>query len=136
MFAEELMTADPSTIAPAESVHDALLLLQELDVRHLPVVEGGLLVGMVSDRDLRDVTLPVMAALDQAAVARDLLARPVRDVMRSDVLSVGLQDDVNDVIDLLVEHKVGAVPVVVDGSRELAGIISYIDVLRAVQGTL
>ncbi len=136
MFAEELMTPDPSTIGPEESVHDALALLHQLHARHLPVVERGVLIGMISDRDLRDVTLPFTESLDQAAVARDQLARPVRDVMQSDLLAVGLQDDVDEVIELLVEHKVGAVPVVVDGTRELAGIISYIDVLRICQGTL
>ncbi len=45
MFAEDLMTTDPLMISPLDSVHDALILLYQLDVRHLPVVESGVLLS-------------------------------------------------------------------------------------------
>jgi acetoin utilization protein AcuB len=104
-------------------------LLRTLDVRHLPVVDDAdELVGMVSDRDLG-------AGLAEAAVEQVLgptglsSQTPIRAVMSSDVLSVEEDDDVGDAVELMLEHKVGAVPVV-DGEGKLSGIVSYMDVLR------
>jgi acetoin utilization protein AcuB len=51
--------------------------------------------------------------------------------MSTDVLSVDPETDVGEVVDLMIEHRVGAVPVVDADSEELVGIVSYMDVLRA-----
>jgi acetoin utilization protein AcuB len=53
--------------------------------------------------------------------------------MSSDVIFVDVEADLAEVVELMLEHKVGAIPVVRSDSREVAGIISYIDVLRAVR---
>jgi CBS-domain-containing membrane protein len=52
MTARELMTQSPTTVTPTTTIAEAWDLMRELDVRHLPVVDGEALVGMVSDRDL------------------------------------------------------------------------------------
>lgn len=129
MLVNEIMTENPMTIRDTASVGDAVRLLRTLDVRHLPVVDDAdELVGMVSDRDLG-------AGLAEAAVEQVLgptglsSQTPIRAVMSSDVLSVEEDDDVGDAVELMLEHKVGAVPVV-DGEGKLSGIVSYMDVLR------
>ena len=52
----DLMTPDPVTVGATAPLADALATLQELGIRHLPVLEGGLVVGVVSDRDLMQAT--------------------------------------------------------------------------------
>lgn len=130
MIAEELMTKKPKTVPTSAKVRDALHLLQTLDIRHLPVVnEAKELVGMLSDRDLRSARLP-----PEAEGNGSVLDLRVAEVMSADPLSVSPDTDVGELIDHLVEHKVGAVPVVDEESGELVGIVSYIDVLRTLRG--
>jgi acetoin utilization protein AcuB len=100
------------------------------------VTSGGALVGIVSDRDLREV---VPSALDVVARPRDaarILARPISDVMSSDVVSVSPGDDLVEAIDLMIKHRIGAIPVVDASSDELVGIVSYVDALRAARESL
>jgi len=61
---------------------------------------------------------------------------PVVNVMSSDVIFVEPETDVSEVVDLLIESKVGAIPVIRPDTRSVVGVVSYIDVLRALQGTL
>lgn len=128
MTIDDLMTPDPATLAPEDTVRDAIDLLRSLDVRHVPIVRKGQLIGMLSDRDLREATLPTLHAFDDPDGARKVYEKPLADLMRSDVISVQPSADAADVIDLMIDYKVGAVPVVDDGA--LVGIVSYIDVLR------
>ncbi len=126
LVAEDVMTRDPSTIRPSATVAQAIAELHQLDVRHLPVVnEDHELVGMVSDRDLRGLPFD-FAAEGRRTVPPDT---PVADLMSSDVQSVELQTSLSELIDILVDQKVGALPVV-DDRGVLVGIVSYVDVLR------
>jgi len=136
MTAGALMTMYPVTVTPQATIAEALDLMRDLDIRHVPVVERGALVGMLSDRDL--AYLNVGAALtDQGAAAlRRALATPVVKVMRSDVICVEPETELSDVIGLLLEHKIGAIPVIQPDTQAVVGIVSYIDVLRAVQDSL
>lgn len=128
--ARDLMTENPVAISPSEKVKQAIQILQAMDIRHLPVVnEDGELVGMLSDRDLRAVSIPYLMAdehIGQILTAREA---PVSDLMSSDVLSVEAETQVSEIVELMLENKIGAVPVTrPDGT--LIGIVSYMDVLR------
>lgn len=103
--------------------------LIDLDVRHLPIVSDGELVGIISDRDLREVTSRLVAE-GETEINR-VLDRPISDLMSADVLSVDPETELEEVVDLMIEHRVGALPVVSPGTDELVGIVSYVDVLRA-----
>ena len=136
MRAGTLMTTWPVTVRPAATVAEALDLMRDLNIRHLPVVDRGTLVGMLSDRDLMQVEpSALLTALGAEALAREL-ATPVVKVMRPDVICVEPETDLSDVVELLVEHKIGAVPVVLPDTQAIVGIISYIDVLRAMRAEL
>lgn len=120
MAAADLMTRRVVTIRASATVAQATQVLQEMDVRHLPVVDADrCLVGMLSDRDLRG------QGGDQK----------VTTVMSSDVVTVGTTTELGELIDLMLDLKVGALPVV-DPHDELVGIVSYMDVLRAVRRDL
>ncbi len=136
MIARELMTPDPLTVTPQATIAEVWDLMREADVRHVPVVQADALVGMVSDRDLGRVDIARLLNVEGAGALRDELATPIDRVMTSQVITVGPEAGIGEVIELLVEHKIGAVPVVQEETREVLGIISYVDVLRALQGVL
>lgn len=134
MFVHEIMTASPRTASPAWSLDRALRELASGDFRHLPVVDGaGDLVGMLSERDLRAQVLPALVAYELPEDARALMQRRVADIMSGDVLSVHSQAEVAEAIELMLDQRVGALPVVEADTGELVGIVSYVDVLRAAQ---
>jgi acetoin utilization protein AcuB len=119
--AEQLMTKNPASIRVTATARRALALLHELDVRHLPVVnDDNELVGMLSDRDFARTT--------------NLDGR-VGDLMSSNVLSLTLDSELTDILELMLTHKIGALPVI-NGDNALVGIVSYIDVLRELHRTL
>jgi CBS domain-containing protein len=136
MLVEEVMTRKPYVAFVRDSIKSVLAKLAEADVRHLPVIESGELVGIVSDRDLREVIPSALDVVERPLECARLLARPVSELMSTDVVSVSPGDDVVDAIDLMIEHRVGAVPVVQEGSSVLVGIVSYVDALRAAREVL
>jgi acetoin utilization protein AcuB len=132
LTAHDLMTEDPTTVSMNATVHKAIWLLQTLDVRHLPVVnEEGALVGILSDRDVRGLAFPEIMGAEYVGTVQTALDAPVSSLMSSNVLSVDLEADAAEIIELMLDKKVGAVPVV-DGDGTLVGIVSYMDTLRAI----
>jgi acetoin utilization protein AcuB len=130
MIAADIMTKNPRTVPASATVAEAVDLLQSMNVRHLPVVDdAGHLVGMLSDRDLG----PLVRIFTEGAEAERMLAlsqRQVSELMSGDVVTVEPDTDVREVIDDLLEERIGAVPVV-SGPDDVVGIVSYVDVLRA-----
>ena len=110
MIARDLMTPDPLTVTPQASIAEAWDLMRELAVRHVPVVEDGVLVGMLSDRDLAQVDIARVLRVEGADALREELETPIVEVMSSDVISVEPETEVGEVISLLLEHKIGALP--------------------------
>ncbi len=130
MIAADIMTENVRFIRPEETISDAVELLQTLEVRHLPVVnEDDELVGMLSDRDLRSLFVPFDEDGETAGSVLTQGRMTVAKIMSSNVSAVDAEDTVADVVDRLLEDKVGALPVV-DHDNKLVGIISYVDVLR------
>jgi acetoin utilization protein AcuB len=136
MVAEELMSPSPIVVQVTESIRRVITKLTESDVRHLPVVDEGRLVGMISDRDVRRLINPIFELAPASAARSEALDQTIAVLMSSDVVSVHPESDVEEVIDLMIEHKIGAVPVTEADSAKLLGIISYVDVLRAARGVL
>lgn len=139
MNVEEIMTPAPERVFVTDTIATAINKLFELDVRHLPVVdETDQLVGMLSDRDLRSYSLPyaMEATTGAGETASERTSEPVTDVMQGDVISIGTDADVTEAIALMIDHKVGAIPVVDSLEGGLVGIISYIDILRVAEDTL
>jgi acetoin utilization protein AcuB len=124
------MTEDPVTVTASSTVGEAIQILQELNVRHIPVVnQSNELVGMLSDRDLRAVSVPRTIDEEWLGELRIALETPVARVMSSNVVTVQEEASMPEVIELMLDNKIGAVPVV-DADSALVGIISYIDLLR------
>lgn len=137
MNIEEIMTPNPESVLVMDSIANAINKLFELDVRHLPVVdENDELVGMLSDRDLRSYSLPYAMEYTGPDEADERSAAPVSEVMQGDVIAVGTDADISEVVSLMIDHKVGAIPVIDSLEGGLVGIVSYIDVLRLTEEQL
>jgi CBS domain-containing protein len=136
MIVQDIMTREPYVALVSDSIRTVLTKLAEADVRHLPVTENGAVVGIVSDRDLRGVVPSTLESIERPAESEQILARSIATLMSSDVVSVSPGDDVIEAIDLITEHRVGALPVVDAGTSNLVGIVSYVDALRAARELL
>ena len=136
MIARDVMTPNPLTVTPEASIAEVWDLMREVDVRHVPVALGGVLVGMLSDRDLARVDIARLLKVGGADALRQELATPISRVMSPDPITVEPESEISEVIGLLLDHKIGALPVIEEGTQEVVGIISYVDVLRALQGVL
>ena len=136
MSAQDVMTPNPVTVTSDASVAEVFDLMRERGIRHVPVVDGTTVVGIVSDRDLAHFDLARLLMADGVETLRRELGTPVVKLMSPDVVVVAPEAELVDVIDLLLENRVGAVPVVRPATGELIGIISYVDVLEAVRDSL
>ena len=129
MDVNELMTVGPITTSPETPVLEARQLMIDKRIRHLLVSEGSTLVGIVTDRDIR-LNLPSPATSLSVWEINYLLARmTVGSVMTKYVITIGPHRHVREAARLMLDHKIGALPVV-DGGR-LAGIVTETDLLRA-----
>ena len=123
----DVMTPSPLTVSGGESVGIADELMSENNIRQIPVVDDHELVGIITDRDIRGF---LSDALPTHSPEREkALKTPVRDIMTTEPLYVAPDDDLQEAVEMLIEQKFGAIPVV-DEAEGLVGIVSYIDVLR------
>ena len=126
MLVGKRMTRNPKTVSPDDPLSVAAGILREHRFHHLPVVEGGRLVGILSDTDLRNASFTAIPTEREGGPAGD---RPVREAMRTEVWSVTPDDSVEDALLILTRERFGALPVL-SGDR-LVGIITRADLLNA-----
>ena len=125
LLVRDSMTRELVTVVPETTAAEALALCRVNRIRHLPVLEGRRLVGVISDRDLRAAT----PALGDLARAEALDRIRVADEMARDVATAGPEDPIEDAAMAMYERKIGCLPVV-DG-EDLVGILTTSDVMRA-----
>ena len=128
-YVRDLMTADPLTVSPDMPVFEARQRMLRERFRHLLVTDGGRLVGIVTDRDIR-LNLPSHATSLSVWEMNYLLARlTVEQVMTRTLITVGPERPAGEAARTMLDHKIGCLPVV-DGGR-LVGILTETDLLRA-----
>lgn len=156
--ARDIMTTDVETVGPDDDVSEVLTRLARASFNGFPVVEDGIVVGIVTQGDLVDLFQPsdrilwipvgfppfletltyaVDLSWDELDVGIDLVrnaGKPIRDVMTSDVVTVHPDADLDRILELLAddERDINRLPVVTaEGS--LVGIIAREDVLRTLR---
>ncbi len=129
MRVRDIMTAKPITVDPETPMLEARQQMLDHRFRHLVVVEGGRVAGIVTDRDIR-LNLPSPATSLSVWEINYLLSRlRVRDVMSKSVIIVDPDRPVAEAARIMIDHKIGALPVV-EGER-LTGIVTETDFVRA-----
>lgn len=126
------MTPAPETIGPEASLQEARRLMDRGDFRHLPVVSGREVVGIISDRDLRSSLPPRSAGSGAAGPGDRLLA--VGSIMCRNPAVVSPNTPVGEAARLLIDLQIGALPVIDEG--EIVGIFSQVDGLQALISAL
>ena len=130
MRIQDIMTISCITAPPQMPVLEARQMMLEKRIRHLLVTEGTKLVGIVTDRDVR-LNLPSPATSLSVWEINYLLARmTLANVMSKSVVTISPAQDAREAAQLMLDRKIGALPVVGNG-QQLVGIIPETDLLRA-----
>ena len=117
---QEAMTSNPSSIEASQTVADAARMMRDEDVGMTPVVEGGRLVGAVTDRDI---------AIRVVAEGRDPKSTSVREIASTDLVTLDPEQDLDEAVRLMSQHQVRRLPVVEEDGR-LVGVVAQADVAR------
>lgn len=130
MFVAKWMTANPVTVTPDTSVAEAKDLLIKNKFRRLPVVKDGTLLGILTDRDLREVA-PSPATTLSVYEANYLLSKVlVRDIMKKQVLTIYADATIEEAALIMCKEKIGGL-VVLDTSNSVVGIITETDIFKS-----
>jgi acetoin utilization protein AcuB len=121
------MTIAPATIAADAGLGEAVAAMRGTRIRHLPVLDGGRLVGLVSDRDLE-----LLSSLRAEAVSPPALT--VRDAMTTKIYTVREDAPLVDVVATMAERRLGSA-IVTRGDR-IVGIFTTVDALLALREQL
>jgi CBS domain-containing protein len=113
----DAMTAEPRSAEPSQSLVEAAQVMKQEDVGSLPVVEGGRLLAVLTDRDI------VVRAVAKGV---DLQATRVGDVASREPVTVGPEEDLDEALRLMARHKVRRLPVV--DEQRLVGMLAQADV--------
>jgi acetoin utilization protein AcuB len=132
LLVRDIMSVKPITVDPETLMLEARQRMMDGRIRHLVVTEDSRVVGIVTDRDIR-LNLPSPATSLSVWEINFLLARlTVREVMTGSVVVVDPDRPAAEAARIMLDHKIGALPVV-DGGR-LVGIVTESDFVRAVAG--
>lgn len=130
MLIRERMTRNPVLCAPDVSVTDAFDLMKKARIRRMPVVDKhGKLVGIVSDQDLQRVSPSPATTLSTYEIPYLLSKVKVSDVMTKQVITVQEDTPIEDAARIMVDNKIGGLPVVNDADA-VVGIITETDIFK------
>jgi CBS domain-containing membrane protein len=129
MLVRELMSTDLVTLTEDETLAHAQRCMARGRIRHLPVVRGKTLVGLLTHRDLLAASFSIFAEVDHHEQRRIFVTVPVVEAMHRDVVSVGPDITVKEAAEILLKNKYGCLPVV-EANGDLVGILTEADFLQ------
>ncbi len=129
MLVHEIMTPQPIAISPETTLPEAMRLMKQHGFRRLPVLKNKKLVGIVTDRDLKEAMPSDATSLSIWELNFLLSKLEVSEIMQSPVFTVTENMSVEDAARLMLDKKIGGLPVMNKGV--LTGMITTSDVLRA-----
>jgi acetoin utilization protein AcuB len=124
-----MMQTQVITATPDMALADVQRLMRDSHIRHVPVVSGKRLVGIVTDRDVREASPSSATTLTRGEIAYQMATTPIRQCMTKNVVWIGPDIDMLQATRLLLQRRYGCLPVVDNGT--LVGIITEMDCLRA-----
>lgn len=130
MLVKKWMTKDVITVDVHDTISEAIEALKRNKIRRLPVLENGKLVGIVTDRDLKEASPSKVTSLDIWEVHYLLSKIKVKDIYKPDPITISDEATLEQAAILMYDNKIGGLPVV-DGKGNLVGIITEHDVFEA-----
>jgi CBS domain-containing membrane protein len=127
----EIMMGNPVTLKPADTLDLANDIISLGRIRHIPVVEDGRLVGLLSERDLIGAAATQIFGLKQKRKSALLKTVLIKDVMKKKVITTNPDTPIKDAAHLMADKKIGCVPVIESGT--LVGLLTTTDILRYVE---
>ena len=131
MLVENWMSKDVITVYVNDSMQDATRLLKEHNIRGLPVMENGKLVGIVTDRDLKKASASDATTLEIHELLYMISRIKIKDIMTKDPITIPLDYTIDEAAEVLLENKLSGAPVV-DDKGQVVGIITQIDIFRVI----
>jgi CBS domain-containing protein len=128
----EIMMGSPVTLRPDDTLDLAGNVISLGRIRHIPVVEAGALVGLISERDLIGSAATRIFGLKRRSKSVLLRSVLVKNIMKKRVITVGPDTPIKAAAQLMADKKIGCVPVLHEGS--LVGLVTTTDILRYVEG--
>lgn len=129
MFIGDWMSKDVASVTPDDAVPRAIALMRERNIRHLPVVEKGRVIGILSDRVIKDFLPSEATTLDIFEIHYLLGQLKIRKIMRAPVFTTTADTPIEEAALLLYQHQISCLPVLEDG--RLVGIITDKDIYAA-----
>ncbi|OAG28244.1 CBS and ACT domain-containing protein [Thermodesulfatator autotrophicus] len=129
MLVKEWMTEDPITIEENASIMKAVQMMKEHGMRRLPVVKAGKLVGIITDRDIREATPSKATALDVHELYYLLSEIKVKDVMTPDPIAITPDVTVEYAAVVMLENCISGLPII-DEEKHVLGIITQTDIFK------
>lgn len=128
-----IMSKPVVTVEMDDRLSEVRRLLDSCRFHHLLVVDSGLLVGVISDRDLLKAISPNLGTAAESSSDLATLNKRAHQIMSRDPIAAAAEHTVNDAVDLLCQHGISCLPVVSADNTPL-GIVSWRDLLRAFAG--
>jgi acetoin utilization protein AcuB len=128
MFVKNRMTTEVITLKPDQTLLKAMTLIQQKRIRHLPVVQEGKVVGIVTERDVRKAGASDSSSLSIFELNYLMDQIKVSSFMTKKVITVTPDEPIEAAAKLIYDHKIGALPVV--DQNQLVGLITESDILE------
>lgn len=128
---KDCMTAKVVSIAPDASLPEAHNLMRDNNIRRLPVTDRGRLIGIISMTDVHEAGPSDATSLSVWELNYILAKTQVREIMTRDPKTIKADAGMSEAARLMLEHKIGALPVV-DNNNQIIGLISESDIFRMV----
>ena len=128
MFVSDWMTRKVITVSPDDSIAEAAKMTKEKGIKHLPVVQGEKLKGILSDRDIKEYVPSKATSLDVFELHYLLAKTKVKEIMKTHVYTTTPDAPVEEAAMLMLDKKIGCLPVLED--NKLVGIISDRDIFQ------
>lgn len=128
MQVREFMTTDVTTVQETDSLLDATMIFVRSTLRHLPVLREKKLVGVVTERDVKQFSPSILSGISPDEYNQLMETTPISRVMTRDPATVSPGQPMFEAVKILTTRRIGCLPVVENG--ELMGILTTTDMLR------
>lgn len=129
MSVNDIMTKRVVSVKQTDSLHTISALFEATGFHHLLVLDGAVLTGIISDRDLLKIMSPFIGTSMERAIDAAIMERQALQIMTKSIVVVRSGATITSAISLFNKHKISCLPVI-NRNKEPVGIISWRDVMR------